>query len=184
VVEHVVADRRVSGRVLAGCFCDQFLLPVVEEPAQLDDVVSDWDVDIVESCERAEHRAEDGRVEAGVDLRCAFDHEADAVAARKDEDVSEVAGFGAVEEGEQLAAGEFFQAERGPGDAGCRGQVRRGVKCEVEEEILVAGDDERQKVSLSRIRRIDRPRSAAAFSNASRAPGTVPRPARVNRSRS
>jgi hypothetical protein len=86
--------------IVAGWLCEKLLLPVSEELAQFGHrVVGDGDIAVVESCEGSEHGCQDRGVEAGVDLRCAFENEVDVVALGEYEDVGEVASFGAVEEG-------------------------------------------------------------------------------------
>jgi hypothetical protein len=106
------------------------------------DSVGYGDVAVVESGQASEHGGQDGRVESRVDLGCAFEQEPDVVALCDVVDIGEIAGFGAVEEGEQLPAGEFFECERGAGDAFFRWQLRWGVEGEVDEEVVVACDDE------------------------------------------
>ena len=107
-----------SGLIVTGGLYEQLLLPVVEVPAEVGDGLCGYgDVAVVESGQGSEHGGQDGRVESGVDLGCAFEQEPDVLALCDVVDIGEVAGFGAVEEGEQLPAGEFFECERGAG--GC-----------------------------------------------------------------
>jgi len=133
----------------------------------------DGDVIVVEPHEGSAQGGEDGLGRSGIDLCCAFEQESGAVALRERVDVGEVAGFGAVEEGEQCASGEFFESETGAGDACFWWRVQRGVEVERRSSPVRTS---RATVPLSWMRRIDHPRSAAAFSKASRAAGTVPRP--------
>jgi len=118
----------------------------VEVPAEVGDGFCGYgDVAVVESGQGSEHGGQDRRVESGVDLGCAFEQESDVVALCDVVDIGEVAGFGAVEEGEQFPACEFFECERGAGDACFRWQVRWGV----EGEVLTAslGEDDRVDVA-------------------------------------
>ena len=174
-----------SGLIVTGGLYEQLLLPVVEVPAEVGDGLCGYgDVAVVESGQASEHGGQDGRVESRVDLGCAFEQESDVVALCDGVDIGEVTGFGAVEEGEQLPAGEFFECERGPAMLVSGGRFGGESRARSTRRSSSPVTTSRQKVSLLRMRRTDQPRLAAAFSKAFRAAGTVPRPARVNRSRS
>lgn len=146
--------------IAAGRACEKFVLPMIEELTQFgDDVAGDRDVAVVESCKRSDHCGKYRRIETGIDLCRESENDVDRVAPDKGEDVGEVAGFGAVEQCQQFATGEFLKAEVGPSNAGCRREIWRGVEGKIYEEVLVAGNED--------------PAECIAVANASDGPATV-----------
>jgi len=81
-------------------------------------------------------------VEALVQRLGAVEQDVFAVPLRKDVHVGEVAGFGAVEQGEELACGQFLGSEGRPEEAGGAGLLGCGVQGEVDEQVLGAVYDQ------------------------------------------
>ena len=121
----------------------QLLLPFTEERTQPGHgVLVDGDVVVAEAIEGPDHGRQAGRVETGVDPGSLLEQCLRAEASGQHVDVGEVAGFGTVEQGDQFAAGQFFETERGS-DAACgRWSARGRIDSEVDEQIFDAGDDE------------------------------------------
>ncbi len=95
-----------------------------------------------ESLEAVEHCGQNVAIESGVDSGGEVQQGVLVVMRCQGVDVGEVSGFGAVEQCDEFAAGEFVGGEGGAGDAGGGGHSGRGVHDEIDQEVFGSVDEQ------------------------------------------
>jgi hypothetical protein len=83
-----------------------------------------------------EHVGEHAYVEAAVNLACQVEQFRLGEPSAQRVNVDEVASRGAIEQGDDLAAGEVIRCGRRSSDARTRGAPRGGVQGEIDEQVL------------------------------------------------